>query len=288
MSRDAGMGMGGKSGGGSSGNSGNGGGNRESYGAGGQYNGGTKSNGGNGGTPPDRPNILDITGTDLPPAQLDLGNLDPDPYVDDPLSKRDTITSFTDNLLANIKSNPYSALAPLSTLTKTAIQTGIANAMLGNFGSPPGGDDNGGGQGDGELSRQQINQLVSVAPFAISETQAPESIANQYFESLNKQQSDVANWSPGKPAPEGYRIVNMLGDTFLERKAPTIQEMLMLPSPLSSSLQTDYNNAKNNVNSILGVNQQLGYSTQPYGGLMATNLQNNPFNIEYMRTIGLI
>ena len=58
--------------------------------------------------------------------------------------------------------------------------------------------------------------------------------------------------------------------------------------PLSSNLQTSYNNAKNNVNSILGVNQQFGYSTTPYGLLSSTNLADNPFNIEYMTTRGLI
>ena len=58
--------------------------------------------------------------------------------------------------------------------------------------------------------------------------------------------------------------------------------------PLSSNLQTSYNNAKNNVSSILGTNQQFGYSTAPYGLLSSTNLADNPFNIEYMTTRGLI
>ena len=58
--------------------------------------------------------------------------------------------------------------------------------------------------------------------------------------------------------------------------------------PLSSSLQTSYNNAKNNVNSILGVNQQFGYSTTPYGLLSSTNLADNPFNIPYLQQRGLI
>jgi len=57
---------------------------------------------------------------------------------------------------------------------------------------------------------------------------------------------------------------------------------------LSSNLQTSYNNAKNNVNSILGVNQQFGYSTAPYGLLSSTNLADNPFNIEYLQQRGLI
>ena len=60
---------------------------------------------------------------------------------------------------------------------------------------------------------------------------------------------------------------------------------------LSSSLQTDYNNAKNSINSILGIippSQQFGYSADPYGGLMASNVTTNPFNIDYLRRLGLI
>ena len=62
-------------------------------------------------------------------------------------------------------------------------------------------------------------------------------------------------------------------------------------SPLSSNLQTDYNNAKNSINSILGIlppSQQFGFSADPYGGLMASNLTTNPFNIDYLRRLGLI
>jgi len=62
-------------------------------------------------------------------------------------------------------------------------------------------------------------------------------------------------------------------------------------SPLSSDLQTDYNNAKNNINSLLGItppSQQFGYSADPYGGLMASNLTTNPYNIDYLRRLGLI
>jgi len=62
-------------------------------------------------------------------------------------------------------------------------------------------------------------------------------------------------------------------------------------SPLSSDLQTDYNNAKNNINSLLGItppSQQFGYSADPYGGLMANNLTTNPYNIDYLRRLGLI
>jgi hypothetical protein len=41
--------------------------------------------------------------------------------------------------------------------------------------------------------------------------------------------SQPTNWSPGQPAPEGYKVVNMMGDTFLEKKYPSKQEMSMMP-----------------------------------------------------------
>ena len=59
-------------------------------------------------------------------------------------------------------------------------------------------------------------------------------------------------------------------------------------SGLSSDLQTSYNNAKNNISSILGTNQQFGYSAQPYGLLSSTNMADNPFNIPYLQQRGLI
>ena len=62
-------------------------------------------------------------------------------------------------------------------------------------------------------------------------------------------------------------------------------------SPLSSSLETSYNTAKANINSILGMtptNQQFGYSAQPYGLLSSTNMADNPYNIPYLQQRGLI
>jgi hypothetical protein len=62
-------------------------------------------------------------------------------------------------------------------------------------------------------------------------------------------------------------------------------------SSLSYDLQTDYNNAKSKVNSILGIvspDQQFGYSNDPYSGLLASNVATNPFNIPYLKQRGLI
>jgi len=61
--------------------------------------------------------------------------------------------------------------------------------------------------------------------------------------------------------------------------------------PLSSNLQTSYNNAKTTINNLLGItppSQQFGYSTQPYGLLSSTNMASNPFNIDYLKQRGLI
>ena len=91
--------------------------------------------------------------------------------------------------------------------------------------------------------------LTPYAPYAITDTTPQQSVVQDYFSGLNLGQS------------------------------------------ISSGLQTDYNNAKNNISSILGVtplSQQFGYSTQPYGLLSSTNMAANPFNINYLKTRGLI
>ena len=253
--------MGSVGGGGTSNGGGDGGDARESYATSGQYGGGTTSTGGGGDgyTPPDRPTIADVTGTELPGSYgaVDPGvagdwSFDEDTGELEFTPSDDTITSFSKNLEANIKSNPFSVLTPTSTLAKTALQTLAANAMMGNlgFGSIGGDTDTGGfgGDGDGGLTREQVNQLTPYAPYLMSDTVAPESMVSQYFSNMPL-------------------------------------------NSISSNLQTDYNNAKNNISSILGVaplSQQFGYSTQPYGSLNNTNLMNNILNIDYLRTQGLI
>ena len=104
----------------------------------------------------------------------------------------------------------------------------------------------------GDSDRDVMNRIAPDAPYIVNPNlNRPNSVAQDFFNNMNMTQG----------------------------------------SPLSSDLQRDYNNAKNSVNSILGIvapNQQFGYSTDPYGGLMASNLSTNPFNIDYMRTRGLI
>ena len=105
------------------------------------------------------------------------------------------------------------------------------------------------------LSETEINDLYNQAqvelPNIISNTTPQDSMVNKYFDNM----------------------------------------LMTQGSPLSSDLQISYNNAKNSVNNILGItptNQQFGYSANPYGGLMASNLTTNPYNIDYLRRLGLI
>ena len=64
------------------------------------------------------------------------------------------------------------------------------------------------------------------------------------------------------------------------------QSLGMNNQPLSSNLQTDYNNAKNTINSLLGdipsPSEQFGY------GLLNTQNINNQNYIDYLRNAGLI
>ena len=103
----------------------------------------------------------------------------------------------------------------------------------------------------GGSERDAMNALIPYAPYAITGQTPQQSMVQDYFSNMNINQG----------------------------------------SPLSSQLQTDYNNAKNSISSILSVtplNQQFGYSANPYGGLMASDLSNNLFNIPYLQQRGLI
>ena len=104
----------------------------------------------------------------------------------------------------------------------------------------------------GDSDRDLMNRVAPDAPYIVNTNLSrPNSVAQQYFNNLAMFQS----------------------------------------SPLSSSLQTSYNNAKNTINNLLGItppSQQFGYSTQPYGLLSRTNMASNPFNIDYLKQRGLI
>jgi hypothetical protein len=175
-------------------------------------------------------------------------------YVDGQfVPSQDTITSFTQNLKAEYASNPLLfLLSPLYQTAKVAGQTLAANYMLGNF---PSFSIGGGTAPTGQMTPsdggdQLQSYLAPIAPYLVGGTTPQESQVMKYF--------------------------NNMGTT---------------QSPLSSSLETSYNQAKANINNLLGVGSlqgQFGYSTQPYGGLTASNLATNPFNIPYLQQRGLI
>jgi hypothetical protein len=175
-------------------------------------------------------------------------------YVDGQfVPSEDTITSFTQNLKAEYASNPLLfLLSPLGQTAKVAGQTLAANYRLGNL---PSFSIGGGTAPTGQMTPsdggdQLQSYLAPIAPYLVGGTTPQESQVMKYF--------------------------NNMGTT---------------QSPLSSSLETSYNQAKANINNLLGVGSlqgQFGYSTQPYGGLSASNLATNPFNIPYLQQRGLI
>jgi len=175
-------------------------------------------------------------------------------YVDGQfVPSEDTITSFTQNLKAEYASNPLLfLLSPLGQTAKVAGQTLAANYMLGNL---PSFSIGGGTAPIGQMTPsdggdQLQSYLTPIAPYLLTGATPQESQVMKYF--------------------------NNMGTT---------------QSPLSSSLETSYNQAKANINNLLGVGSlqgQFGYSTQPYGGLSASNLATNPFNIPYLQQRGLI
>ena len=111
---------------------------------------------------------------------------DPDPEVDVPTKKRkDTITSFTKNLQANVKANPL--MATPGGMLYTALQTGAANAMLGNF-DPTRTTDN---------QRDTIREATPLAPYAMRGEIAPESQAMNWYKSLGENTQTAFNFSEG-------------------------------------------------------------------------------------------
>jgi len=226
MSREAAMGMGGKSRGGtSSGNTGgNGGGNRESYGGGGQYSAPSAppAPSGNGGVDPGFQEALRQQAI----RQADPVFGDPDPQVDIDPRERDSITSFLDNYAANVKANPLMAgtIGALTTLYQTEQAKNMlldtpGYEFLNDYSIPSDGN-----IGRDESSQQIVTKLVSQLPYTLTNSTPQKSMVNDYFANAN------------------------------------------LGLQLSSDLQTRYNNAKTNLNNILNiksVEDQFGYVGQP-------------------------
>jgi len=309
------VGGGGSSGGGSSGGGGDGGG-RESYGASGQYGGGTTSapSGGGGdareqygavgqyeaprstptGGDDAREQYLTTQYPTLTQAEIEKGITNKGEIIDEKVQRESLLEKAFDlykqysplGIAINLGGSLIDSLGTASkSLQNKAIAFDLQNRLEKAYQDPtfdPFTPDASVTQLEqdlarakaGEYSQQeyqdtyapQMNQmgattggdggeravqtaLTPYAPYAITGTTPQQSMVNQYFANLN------------------------------------------LGQALSSDLQTSYNNAKNNVNSLLGItptSQQFGYSTQPYGLLSSTNLASNPFNIDYLRTRGLI
>jgi len=104
--------------------------------------------------------------------------------------------------------------------------------------------------------------------------------ASQRNEPLTQNQRDIIN------AITPYASYAITGTTPQDSMVQQYFSNLGMggQSPLSSKLETDYNNAKQSINSLLGIlppSQQFGYSSTPYGGLMG-------IDIDYLKQRGLM
>jgi hypothetical protein len=108
---------------------------------------------------------------------------DPDPQVDVDPRDRDSITSFKDNYIANVKSNPM--YLGIGGLLHTAYQTGQAKSMLSGVpgyefldysdGNTPTAQSIAGGGGDA---------LLAASPYLVSGTTQVESEASKWYNSI--------------------------------------------------------------------------------------------------------
>ena len=112
---------------------------------------------------------------------------DPDPEVDVDPRDRDSITSFKDNYVANVKSNPM--YLGIGGLLHTAYQTGQAKSMLsgvpgyefldyGNGNTPTVQPIAGGGDGGNTTA------LLAASPYLVSGTTQVESEASKWYNSI--------------------------------------------------------------------------------------------------------
>jgi hypothetical protein len=198
-----------------------------------------------------RPNMAEMTG---PSPKVDMSHLgDPDPEVDVPTAQRqDTITDPVKNVVADFKSNPWKYSGLLGISINALTQLSKTNQARAMLGLDPiGAGGSGGGDGD-------------------------DGFRGDGGESLINQLISRVPYLVGGTTPQD----SMVNQYFANQ--PT--------SSLSSGLETSYNNAKSNINNILGIatpSQQFGYSQAPYGSYSSTNMAGNPYK-DYLTTRGLI
>ena len=186
--------------------------------------------------------------------ELDLSHYgDPDPEVDVPtIDRKDTITDPINNIVADFKSNPYGYMGVLGITINSINQLNKTNEARAMMGLDPIG-----GLADGSADNGDQGQ-----------GEADRQLINNVVSKLPYAMTGTT--------PQD----SMVNQYFANQ--PT--------SSLSSGLETSYNNAKSNINNILGIatpSQQFGYSAQPYGLLSSTNMATNPYK-DYLTTRGLI
>jgi len=160
----------------------------------------------------------------LTAAQLsyDLGLTQP---TDPSPTPTDTITSYTKNLMANIKSNPIGfAVSPTGTALKTAAQTVAANYLTGNitFGTTDTGEGTGTitGEGNGEIP------VETVLPYIIGGGGEQPSEVLSYFGGLQQQPSLLSRYGQAKQT-----ISSIIGD---------IPSQYGYQQPMQSNFYYDY------------------------------------------------
>jgi len=166
-------------------------------------------------------------------ARVAAGLGDPDPNVDKPI---DTITSFSKNLKANLRANPFSLITPIGTFLKTGYQTGKARSILGLPNQGPQGI-TGGDAG------QDIPYWAQLG-FSSEE---------EYLASLRDQASSTKEQEPGED--EGLRLRFAADGGRIEAQEGGIMPRLnQLGSGVSSAEQTlqDINQRLESAESSLG------------------------------------
>ncbi len=283
---------------------------RESYGGGGQYGGGSSSEnkGGNGGnareqyavqtqySPSSVTNTGNGEGTIEPPYIMVGGQK----YaVDDPAAIEAQNTVEKESLLGNVI-DLYQQYSPLN------LALNLGGSLLDGLGNVSKSIQNKAISFDLQNRLEKAYQDPTFDPFTpdasvtqleqdLKSAQAGEFSQQQYQDRYAPQMNNMGEDRGGDGERQLINALTPFAPYAITNTTPQ-QSMVneyfanlgMGQQPLSSSLQTSYNNAKNNVSSILGTNQQFGYSTSPYGLLSSTNMADNPFNIPYLQQRGLI
>lgn len=283
---------------------------RESYGGGGQYGGGSSSEnkGGNGGnareqyavqtqySPSSVTNTGNGEGTIEPPYIMVSGQK----YaIDDPAAIEAQNTVEKESLLGNVI-DLYQQYSPLN------LALNLGGSLLDGLGNVSKSIQNKAISFDLQNRLEKAYQDPTFDPFTpdasvtqleqdLKSAQAGEFSQQQYQDRYAPQMNNMGEDRGGDGERQLINALTPFAPYAITNTTPQ-QSMVneyfanlgMGQQPLSSSLQTSYNNAKNNVSSILGTNQQFGYSTAPYGLLSSTNLADNPFNIPYLQQRGLI